>query len=591
MQKRVGRRRVLVATSATAAGAAILAACGGGSDSGGTKDTPKASGLLTPIEDESKNAIRGGTYKFINGISPLGFDPHTGEAASGTVVEPCYSLLWRLKEGYKDIPNGEIEGDLVESWEVSPDKTTITAKLTPNAHLSPQAPTNGRAVDAKDVVFSWERVRGTSNARGDLANSVNPAAPIVSITAPDDRTVVIKTAEANASLLALLSNNFQGYMIVAPKEGADPKVLDLGTTVRGSGPWYLSDLKPSVSYTFRRNPGFKHDKRDLPYMETVEVPVVPEYAAQLAQFRTGATYSMNARQEDVLALKKDVPELDLRPSGWLTTIPRPTFGLAPTSPFKDDRVRQAFVMTWDRDLFIDAFYNAAATRQAGVEVEGLWEVGLQANTWRGWVIDPKGKDFGPNVKYLKKDLAEAKKLMAAAGFTSAVEVDNNTPTGLGTQATFDRGVEIIVGFVEDGGLFKTNRKLSPFAPTFLANFNTAKGNFNGVAFFQSSLVQDPTNYLRAYYHPSGSRRQGTDDTFAELLDKAKGEFDDKKRQALLWDVQRREAEKSYFPRIAGATGLQVTWPALRNVGVYQGGTGRWNATLFVDPNRPPHKKA
>jgi hypothetical protein len=55
-------------------------------------------------------------------------------------------------------------------------------------------------------------------------------------------------------------------------------------------------------------------------------------------------------------------------------------------------------------------------------------------------------------------------------------------------------------------------------------------------------------------------------------------------------VQRREAEKSFFPRIAGATGLQVSWPALRNVGVYQGGTGRWNAALFVDPNRPPHKK-
>jgi ABC-type transport system substrate-binding protein len=441
------------------------------------------------------------------------------------------------------------------------------------------------------VVFSWDRVRAGSNARGDLSNAVNPAAPIVSITATDDRTVVIKTAEPNASLLALLSNNFQGYLIIAPKEGADTNVLNLATTVRGSGPWYLAENRPSVGYTFKKNPGFKQDKRDLPYMDTIDIPVVPEYAAQLAQFRTGATYSVGARQEDVLLLKKDVPELDLRLSGWLTTLPRPLFGVQATSPFKDERVRQAFVYTWDRDLFIDAFFNAAATKQAGVDVETLWEVGLQANTWRGWVIDPKGKDFGPNVKYLKKDLAEAKKLMAAAGFNSALEIDNNTPTGLGTQATFDRGVEIMVGFVEESGLFKTSRKLSPFAPTFIQNFNNAKGNFNGVAFTQSSLVQDPTNYLRSYYHPTGSRRQGTDDTFADLLDKAKGEFDEKKRQALLWDVQRREAEKSFFPRIAGATGLQVTWPALRNVGVFQGGTARWNAALFVDPNRPPHKKA
>ena len=45
----------------------------------------------------------------------------------------------------------EIDGDIVESWEISPDKLTINAKVNPNAAFHPVAPVNGRAVDANDM--------------------------------------------------------------------------------------------------------------------------------------------------------------------------------------------------------------------------------------------------------------------------------------------------------------------------------------------------------------------------------------------------------------------------------------------------------
>jgi ABC-type transport system substrate-binding protein len=112
-----------------------------------------------------------------------------------------------------------------------------------------------------------------------------------------------------------------------------------------------------------------------------------------------------------------------------------------------------------------------------------------------------------------------------------------------------------------------------------------------MAYTLSSLTIDPYNYLKSYYHPSGAQRQGTDDTFRDLIDKAGKEFDDKKRQAILHDVQRHEAETMFFPRIGAATGLQIFWPALRNVNVWQGGSGRPNATLFLDPTKAPLKRA
>src|SRR5207248_10378928 len=145
----------------------------------------------------------------------------------------------------------------------------------------------------------------------DYASDVSPDAPIVSITSPDDRTVVIKLKEPNATVLALLAQNSPGTFLIVAKEAQDQAALDVRNKVAGTGPWYLSDFKPGVGFYFRKNPGFKQDKRDLPYMDGVDWPVLREYAAGLAQFRSGSIYSFNVRAEEVLATKRDVPDLTL----------------------------------------------------------------------------------------------------------------------------------------------------------------------------------------------------------------------------------------------------------------------------------------
>src|SRR3954454_2286531 len=83
------------------------------------------------------------------------------------------------------------------------------------------------------------------------------------------------------------------------------------------------------------------------------------------------------RAEDILPLKHDLPELVVSKADIRTTRGRPFFGVAPTSPFRDQRVRQAYVMTWDRDLFLDVHMNAKNFRDAGLPVESFWETGLQ----------------------------------------------------------------------------------------------------------------------------------------------------------------------------------------------------------------------
>ena len=67
--------------------------------------------------------------------------------------------------------------------------------------------------------------------------------------------------------------------------------------------------------------------------------------------------------------------------------------------------------------FIDALYNVSRFKADGLPVETAWHTCLN-QSFRGFWLDPKSKEFGPNAKYFQHDLAEAKKLLSAAGYAS-----------------------------------------------------------------------------------------------------------------------------------------------------------------------------
>jgi hypothetical protein len=62
LNRRASRRRALAASGALSVNAAILAACG--SDGGGGKGPKDSSGLVFASEDTSKQAKRGGVWKW-----------------------------------------------------------------------------------------------------------------------------------------------------------------------------------------------------------------------------------------------------------------------------------------------------------------------------------------------------------------------------------------------------------------------------------------------------------------------------------------------------------------------------------------------
>jgi ABC-type transport system substrate-binding protein len=301
------------------------------------------------------------------------------------------------------------------------------------------------------------------------------------------------------------------------------------------------------------------------------------------------------KQEEILGLKRELPDLTLMKSDVNLTSFRTYFGQAPTSNFKDERVRQAWMMTQDRDLFLDTFSNVATFRKEGVEVDTFYEAAAQCDTWKGWYIDPRDKNFGPNAKFFKKDMAEAKKLMQAAGFNSQLPLNVYLPASgsdFGNPAFF-QAADITLGMVEESGLFKPTRQPKRYQTEFLPGYIAAPihAKYDDVALMIGNLQGDPVTVAYTYYHPQGQFSGGTDTTIENLLVQSLREFDVKKRQDLMIELQKYEGGKQYTPRLASASGFQLFWPVLRNVNTFQGGNGRNYTDIFLDETKPPVKKA
>jgi len=386
---------------------------------------------------------------------------------------------------------------VAESWEWSPDRLQITMKLRSDVRFHPLPPVNGRTLDVDDVLFSWARLKRVGTIRSEFANDINPGAPIVSLTAPDARTVVIKLAQPVVYLLSMLAH--ASALPMLPKEmdsQFDPK-----QQVISSGPFYLSEYKPSIGVTFKRHP-FYHYK-DFPFVDQLDMPLIPEYATGLAQFRSGSIYTYAVRPEDVLAVKRDVPEMLLYKSEMTTIGGQTIFGWQGNSPFKDERVRQAYSMLMDRDLIIEVARNVSKFTSEGLPVETRWNSNLQC-TFDGWWLDPQSKDFGPNAKYFVRNVPEAKRLMAAAGYASGVDIISSHITTNEYGTDFPKMVEVVEGMMAEGG-FRFKKNIVNYASEFIPRYRDGKGNFEGLSYKRGPTppADDAVAYLMFFNYSQG----------------------------------------------------------------------------------------
>src|SRR2546425_3230053 len=364
--------------------------------------TALAGAAMVPTLARDQTPKRGGALA-IRTWDPPHFDPfQTISYKTHIALSFTHSRLLKHKAGPSVVPGTfPIEGDLAESW-TQPNETTYVFKLRKGVRWHAMPPVNGRELTADDVVFSVHHfltVKGNANAY--MLKSVDK------VEAVDKSTVKFTLKEPFVWFLDMLANP-HAVAIVAREVVEKYGDLKKWESVVGTGPWMLDSYRPSVGLAYVRNPNYFLP--GLPYIDRVETTVDEDNASRMAAFLSGKydlgwEFPGTINSVDWVQIKDTLKQK--RPK--LQTVEFPSLVMNHISvrtdpkPFSDVRVRQAMSLAIDRKAIIEAVFEGVGAMNPAVPA-----------ALREWSI-PFDK-LGEGARYYKHDPAEAKRLLAAAGY-------------------------------------------------------------------------------------------------------------------------------------------------------------------------------
>jgi peptide/nickel transport system substrate-binding protein len=521
--------------------AAALVGCTGR----GTSAPPaKTINVATPAATDDQPQ-KGGVFKVAQVGAPDHFDILTATAASTLQAGVwAYSRLHQWKPGDGKFASGEMEGDLLKSWE-QPDPLRYIFHLRENVTWDQRAPTNGRPLQAKDVVLSWQKFEKSGRYRADIANSVNKAASVIAIKEIDNKTLQMDLKFPDVIALPSLSwqNNFFVYPQESMNGGFDPK-----TDIRGTGPFMLTKHRPGVGYTFERSP--KWHGPQGPWIDGVETTIIPAPAQWETQFRSGNIHMGVGGKPNIPIVAREMK------NSKITLSPPPGYGgtvslqWQPGSPFHDIRVRKAMSMSIDRDAMLDLYNNPADYKAVGVNLNRYWYTPVSPAYGEFW-LNPQTPAFGPGAAFLKYNPTEAQQLLSAAGYNASkpfifdiIEHPNST----------EKRAETLQAMFAKSGI-KANVTPADYASEWQKYLSNSRGYFDwktgrpAVMLKPNTPNPDVLHWLSRFLSGAGSLSV-TGDVFpalTEMIAKARTNFDFKARVEAVHNIQRYAVENMVAP--------------------------------------------
>jgi peptide/nickel transport system substrate-binding protein len=516
----------------------------GGAALAGASLAPSIAGAQTPK--------RGGTLS-IRTWDPPHFDPfQTISYKTHIALSFTHSRLLKHKAGPSVVPGTfPIEGDLAESW-TQPNETTYVFKLRKGVKWHNKPPVNGREVTADDVVFSVNHfltVKGNANAY--MLKAVDK------VEAPDKYTVKFTLKEPFVWFLDMLSNPHAVAIVakeVLDKHGDFKK----SETVIGTGPWMLDSYRPNVGLTYVRNPAYF--MAGLPYIDRIEATVDEDNASRMAAFLSGKydlgwEFPGTVARVDWVQIKGTLAQR--RPNLKTAEFPSPVMNhismRTDQKPFSDVRVRRAMSLAIDRKGIIDSAYEGVGVMNPPV-----------AAALKEWSI-PFDK-LGEGAKYYKYDPAEAKRLLAAAGY----------PNGFpGTMCFTTYGTPVLVDIMQmvQKDLKAVGIDVKIDQKEYGAYIATCfYGKFDSMTFGPQTGFLEPDNFLFGQYYPEELKNQShiNDPVVADMLVRQRRTLDPIKRREVIYDIQRHLALQQYYVQMPSAVYVAVWEGALKNYGPNMG---------------------
>ena len=347
---------------------------------------------------------RGGVLLAAIGADAPSLDPHQEQTfATLQPVAPLYSTLLQI-DPYR-YPN--VIGDVASEWKISPDGLTYTFKIHPGIKFH-----DGSTMTATDVKATYDKIVFPPDAVRSIRKFHYSA--IASIEAPDPSTVVFKLKFPSASLL---SNLASPWNVIYPKKYLDKDPNYFKNNVVGSGPFKFKSYTRGSTFEGERNPDYF--VKDRPYLNGYKFFISTETSVRAAAIRSGRAYIefRDLPNSEVEAIRKQLGDKIVVQSTPFVI----QFGIAinnTVKPFTDVRVRKALTLGIDR-------YTGGKVLYA---LTGLRDVGALTRPGTEWAMSPAELEKFPGFwRDAEKSRAEAKRLLAEAGYPNGFKVDLEEP--------------------------------------------------------------------------------------------------------------------------------------------------------------------
>jgi dipeptide transport system substrate-binding protein len=337
--------------------------------------------------------------------SPENFYP--GINTTGTsfdVTEQIYDNLVNFERG-----GTKVVPALAEKWTISKDGLEYTFNLRKGVKWqSSKNFTPSRDFNADDVLFMFERqwkendpyFKVTSSNHSYFGDMGMPGL-LKSVDKVDEYTIKLTLNAPEAPLLANLAMQFAGvqskeYAIAMLKAGT-PEKIDQDPI--GTGPFQLVQYQKDAIIRFKAFSQYWAGKAKI---DDLIFSITPDASVRWAKLQKGECHVMpypnpadlDTMRKDTNVVVQEQPGLNIGYLAYNTT----------KKPFDDVRVRKAINMAIDKKAIVSAVYLSTGVAATNPIPPGQWSYNKAI----------KDDPFNP---------AEAKKLLAAAGFPNGFTTD------------------------------------------------------------------------------------------------------------------------------------------------------------------------
>ncbi|GAA5665842.1 hypothetical protein Brsp07_04349 [Brucella sp. NBRC 14130] len=327
-------------------------------------------------------------------------DPHRTFCDTCQIYDSAvYEGLLSLDKDNKVVPV------LAESYTANGDQTEFTFQINPKAVFS-----DGSKVEAKDVKWSWERLKNVKASPSFLADT------IASIDTPDEATVVVKTKAPNSEFFNVVASPYFGIVNsevatseakavngedAAEKDNAEAWFL---ANSAGSGPFILAAYEPNSELRLKRNEKYWGEAAKV---GEVVIRQVKDAVAQAQMLENGsADIAMQIDPETAKTIRNPDVKIDSIHSYnfiYIALSPGAKSNEVPLTP----EVREAISTAIDRETLLDFMLG-----DKGQLIGAAIPIGFPGGS------DHKIPEYNPD---------KAKELLAKAGHPDGFKLEATYP--------------------------------------------------------------------------------------------------------------------------------------------------------------------